>query len=229
MYKLIEAFSKIFFLPNFPIPGPRVKLLFNWVHNLAEIDDGYGFASHQTFDHNSRILIEMDSIDHSEEIGVDSFLAYVCSILLHELCHAYFMAYSCDGKHDAPEEGECSREGEALWVPGNGHCVAWFHLAADVELAFLTLLADDPVRFVESNLAVLDAYLDGLDNGEIPLSAQEWKRFLAWWPGAVALFSHLDGEEVCKLREYLEQDPAVMQVWIEAGENWRPAEMFARQ
>lgn len=218
MLKLCQIFGKIYFLSWCQIPAPHLRLTFKWQPGLLQLRHAYGQTVHHR---NGRttgygvIQIQIDPGDYSAKEGVDSHMTAICSTLLHELIHAYLISYCCDGYHSSA--GNCTRKNRELWSPGDGHCIAWFHLACAIERHAAGI--DGAVILFKPSLSALRSYLMGLQRGEMLLLAHEWRRFLTPWDGASKLFDRLTAREASSLGSFLDSDPLVMQVWIEAVEE----------
>lgn len=219
MLELLKALSKLLFLADFPLPASHADLTFAWSLCLAKDVGAYGRTSHRLEKGNPRVHIEIDPKDYNRELDLDSYVAYVCSICLLELCHAYLMTWCCQGQHTG--SGNCTREDKVIWYPGDGHCTAWFHLACYSQNLLEAVLKGPGFLDLQfkPNLSVMSSYLKGLREGEKLMPAQEWNRFFRDWTGAVSLFSDLTGKQADEFSGYLERDAHVMQVWIEAGEK----------
>lgn len=174
----------------------------------------YAICTHYTNDKirpgETSVEIEVDPKDYSKSIKVEGYLQYLYSMILHEMCHAYFISYCCDGKHDP--QNQCAKDGKALWA--DGHSLAWFHLACAWERAVEILTLGE----LKLNLLALNSFSTAMVKGKVrPPAAGEWKRFLADWRGARKVFEKLDAQEAEALGRVLVRDSVAVQLWVDAG------------
>lgn len=103
------------------------------------------FGSTKASRSGKSIKISMDPRDWHDMLRVRDAKSAFFGTLLHELCHAGLMFWSCDGKRGCKTKGKCSAM--RLDELGNtGHGSSWVVLAAYVEAAVNKLFPELEVR-----------------------------------------------------------------------------------
>ena len=121
MMRMIEAFSKMFFL------GKLDSVRLEWNSEMAE----YGKCS-VSYINGLQGCITLSRRDYHIETRDRNRLGSYTGTLLHELCHAFVRLYSCSGEC---RQFQCVA-GQSIARGETGHARAWFLLATAVQTVF---------------------------------------------------------------------------------------------
>lgn len=221
----ILLLSKAFFLKDIE---PNMVTIARTLFDLDKDGSPLCFGSSHHID-DGMVFIQIDPRDWHKLKGVKDHRTAQFSALFHECIHAYFQLFCCDSKMHGIIG--CSNRGESVWIPGTRHDVAWFHLAAALELALESHFA------CETDLSVFRSLLKEYEtNGARTCSSGEWRQFFEFyfWGDFDGMLSKLNEEEYSLLLWHL-SDPKSREVitvfneeYVDVMKRWKPGRRLSR-